>query len=223
VRLAAIDTSTALGSVALVEDGRLVAEDGRRVSNAHGESLLPMVSALFAGAGWAPGDVARWGVGIGPGSFTGSRIGVATAKGIAMATGAELVGVTSLDALAFGLEGDLVASVVAAGKGELFLQAKRLGEIVIAPSHVRIAEVAARLAAVAPAGHVVVAGEAAASVDWAPLSGRVSLVVDAPHDAPRAAVVARIALARAAEDADALEPLYVRPPEITVPKGPRKP
>ena len=55
MRLAAIDTSTALGSVALFEDGRLVAEDSRRVSNAHGESLLPMVSALFARAGWAPG------------------------------------------------------------------------------------------------------------------------------------------------------------------------
>ena len=51
MRLAAIDTSTALGSVALVEDGRLVVEDSRRVSNAHGESLLPMVSALFAIAG----------------------------------------------------------------------------------------------------------------------------------------------------------------------------
>ena len=66
MRLAAIDTSTALGSVALFEDGVLVAEDSRRVSNAHGESLLPMVSALFARAGWAAADVARWGVGTRP-------------------------------------------------------------------------------------------------------------------------------------------------------------
>jgi len=224
VRVAAIDTSTALGSVALVEDGRLVAEDSRRVSNAHGESLLPMVSALFSGAGWVPADVARWGVGIGPGSFTGCRIGVATVKGIAMATAAEIVGVTSLDALAFGLDGaDLVVSVVAGGKGELFLQARRRGQVVLAPSHLRIADVGPRLATLAPSGRVLVAGEAASQVDWGPLEGRVSLVVDAPHDAPRAAVVAQIALAAAPVDADLLEPLYVRPPEITVPKRPKKP
>ena len=227
VRLAAIDTSTALGSVALFEDGRLVAEDSRRVSNAHGESLLPMVSALFAGAGWVPSDVKRWGVGIGPGSFTGCRIGVATVKGIVMATGAEIVGVTSLDALAFGLDdADLIVSLVPGGKGELFLQAKRRGEFVLAPSHLRIGEIAARLAALealTPGGRVVVAGEAAAEVDWAPLAGRVSLLTTPPHDAPRAAVVGRIALTAPPGDADALEPLYVRPPEITVPKGHPKP
>ncbi len=55
-RLAAIETSTALGSVALFEDGALVAEDERRVSNAHGESFLPMVNALFERVGWRPGD-----------------------------------------------------------------------------------------------------------------------------------------------------------------------
>jgi tRNA threonylcarbamoyladenosine biosynthesis protein TsaB len=224
MRLAAIDTSTTLGSVALVEDGRLVAEDSRRVSNAHGESLLPMVSALFANAGWAPADVARWGVGIGPGSFTGCRIGVATVKGIAMATGAEIVGVTSLDALAFGLDSaDLVVSLVRGGKGELFLQAKRRGEFVVSPSHLRIADIATRLAALELNGRIVVAGEAAAEVDWSPLEGRVSLVLEPPHDAPRAAVIARIALTGAPEDADALEPLYVRPPEITMAKGPKKP
>ena len=224
MRVAAIDTSTALGSVALVEDGRLVAEESRRVSNAHGESLLPMVSALFAAVGWAPGDVARWGVGIGPGSFTGCRIGVATVKGIAMATGAAIVGVTSLDALVFGLLGaDLVASVVAGGKGELFLQAKRHGETILAPSHLRIADIAPRLATLEPIGRIVVAGEAASPVDWTLLEGRVSLLADPPHDVPRARVIAQMVLAAEPVDADRLEPLYVRPPEITVPKGPKKP
>jgi tRNA threonylcarbamoyladenosine biosynthesis protein TsaB len=227
VRLAAIDTSTALGSVALVEDGRLVAEDSRRVSNAHGESLLPMVSALFASAGWVPADVSRWGVGVGPGSFTGCRIGVATVKGIVMATGAEVVGVTSLDALAFGLDAaDLVVSLVRGGKGELFLQAKRAGALVLAPSHLRIGDIAARVASLATDGRVVVAGECAIEVDWAALhalEGRLTLLVEPPYDAPRAVVVARIAQAGAPEDADALEPLYVRPPEITVPKGHQKP
>src|SRR5580700_3679612 len=132
-RVAAIDTSTSLGSVALFEDGALVAEDAQRVSNAHGESLLPMVDALFTRVGWRPHDVGRWGVGVGPGSFTGVRIAVATAKGIAIATGAELVGVTALDAVAFGVEArddDAVASLLDAMKGESFLQVRLRGRLV---------------------------------------------------------------------------------------------
>ncbi len=232
MRLAAIDTSTALGSVALFQDGQLVAEDGRRVSNAHGESLLPMVDAIFQRVGWVPADVARWAVGVGPGSFTGLRIGLATAKGVALATGADLVGVTSLDALAFGLPdvdgADLVVSVVPAGKGELFIQARRGGTLVLEPSHLPVATIAARVAGLARQAYagarVVVAGEAALEVDWSGLGARVSLEVQAPHDLPRAASVGAIALARAAdpaEDADALEPVYVRAPEITVPKTTR--
>jgi tRNA threonylcarbamoyladenosine biosynthesis protein TsaB len=147
---------------------------------------------------------------------------VATVKGIAMATGAAIVGVTSLEALAFGLEGDdLVVSVVPGGKGELYVQASRGGRSVLAATHVRIGDLPSRIAALEPGGRVVVAGEAAATVDWSALGDRVSLRVDVPHDAPRATVVGRIALSRTPEDADALEPLYVRPPEITVSKGPK--
>jgi tRNA threonylcarbamoyladenosine biosynthesis protein TsaB len=220
VRIAAIDTSTALGSVALVEDGRLVAEDARRVSNAHGESLLPMVSAVFDGAGWTPAQIGRWAVGIGPGSFTGCRIALATAKGITLVTGAEIVGVTSLDAVAYGLaEEGLVVSVVPGGKGELFLQARRDGRLVLPPCHVRVGHVAATVAALDADGPVAVAGEAAAEVSWTALGRRVSLVIAAPNDLPRASAIARLALGRPAEDADALEPLYVRAPDITAPKG----
>jgi tRNA threonylcarbamoyladenosine biosynthesis protein TsaB len=239
-RLAAVETSTALGSVALFEDGRLVVEDSRRVSNAHGESLLPMVSALFERATWSPSDVSRWAVGVGPGSFTGCRIGLATVKGIALVTGAAIVGVTSLDALAFGLEGaDVVVSVVAGGKGELYLQATRGGDVLLAPSHLRIGEVAACISALVPDGRVIVAGEAASVVDWSVLGERISAIVASPHDLPRASVVGRIGLERLErrqsrdpadlglaaerererEHADALEPVYVRPPDITMPKG----
>lgn len=220
-RVASVDTSTALGSVALFEDGRLVAEDARRVSNAHGESLLPMVHALFERVGWRPADVARWGVGVGPGSFTGVRIAVATAKGIVLATGAELVGVTSLDALELDVEGEVVATLVDAGKGEVFLQARRGGRggpLLLQPTHARVGEIGARLAAVTGDARVVLVGEVAAPLDLAALGDRVKRLTDAPHDLPRASAVGRIALDRAPEDAAALEPSYVRPPEITAPK-----
>ncbi len=228
MRLAAIDTSTALGSIALFEDGVLVAEESRRVSNAHGESLMPMVSALFDRVGWRPADVARWGVGVGPGSFTGVRIAVATAKGIALATGAELVAVTSLDAIAEGLgtAGEIVVSTVPAGKGELYVQARRGGSLLLAPTHLKTDAVAVAVAGSGSgSGSVVVVGEAAGAVDWSVLGPGVVLRMDPPHDLPHASAVGRIAAVRAAEDADALEPFYVRPPEITMPKarGPTTP
>jgi tRNA threonylcarbamoyladenosine biosynthesis protein TsaB len=221
MRLAAIDTSTVLGSVALFDDGVLVAEDTRRVSNAHGESLLPMVSALFASAGWTAADVARWGVGLGPGSFTGIRIAVATAKGIAIATGAELVGVTSLDAIdhALGTPVETVVSVIGAGKGEVFVQARRGDSRVLPPTHLRAGDVAARLSEIVAGSRVLVAGEGASGIDWSALGVEVELVLAPPHDLPHASSIGRIALTRPAGDADALEPVYVRPPEITMPKG----
>jgi tRNA threonylcarbamoyladenosine biosynthesis protein TsaB len=241
MRLAAIETSTELGSVALFDGGALVAQDAARVSNAHGESLLPMVAALFARGGWRPSDIARWAVGVGPGSFTGVRIAVSTAKGIALATGADLVGVTSLDALADGLDDEplavdvhagerLVLSVLAAGKAEVFVQATQGGRVLVAPCHLPIADAGERVAsALRGAGRfdpargtpVVVAGEAGALVGWSALGDGVVFAAAPPHDLPRASAVGRIALGRAPDDADALEPVYVRPPEVTVPRAPR--
>ena len=219
MRLAAIDTSSPLGSVALFEGAELVFEDARRVSNAHGESLLPMVDALFARAGWKPRDVKRWGVGIGPGSFTGVRIGVATAKGVVIATGAELVGVTSLDAVAFGImarDGEAVASVLEGGKGEVFVQVRVRGELVVPPVNVVTSRVSELLAGVACTA-MVLAGEAASVVAGLPFATR--LLREPPSDLPRAASVGRLAMTRAPDDPDAVEPLYVRAPDITKPKS----
>ena len=211
-RLAAVDTSTELGSVALLEDGVLVAEDAHRVSNAHGESLLPMVSALFERVGWKPADVARWALGVGPGSFTGVRVAVATVTGIALATGAEVVGVTSLDALAEGLEGEVVASVLPAGKGEVYLQVRRGGVLVLAPAHVPMAEAHARLLAAAAGSSLVVAGAIAAEIfAHAPAPAlALTLALSSPHDLPRALSVALVALRRPPAT-QPLEPVYVRP------------
>jgi tRNA threonylcarbamoyladenosine biosynthesis protein TsaB len=228
VRLVAIDTSSPLGSVALFEHSELIAEDVRPVAAGHGESLLPAVDAMLGRAGWDPASIVRWAVDIGPGSFTGLRIGLATVKGVLLVTGAELVTVTSLDALAYGASpDDLVVSLLAAGKGEIFIQAKRRGDVIVPPSYLRAGDVARavrELAAITPAAKVVVAGEAAKQVDWSAMAGRpMEIRVDPPHDCPRASAVGRLALARApACDVDALEPLYIRPPDITMPK-PRVP
>ena len=217
MRLAAIDTSSALGSVALFENGVVIAEAAQRVSNAHGESLLPMVGAVFSKVGWPARSVHRWAVGIGPGSFTGVRVAVATVKGMVLATGASVVGVTSLDALAEGLDEALIVSVMRAGKGEVFVQARSSGVLVLAPEHVPLGEVALRVHGVLrPAETVTVVGEAASEVDWAALGRPPVLVAEPPHDLPRAGSVGRIALMRSPVDADSLEPVYVRAPDITI-------
>jgi tRNA threonylcarbamoyladenosine biosynthesis protein TsaB len=210
-RLVAIDTSTALGSVALFEGGRVLHEVEHRVSNAHGESLLPLVERALASAGWKPKDVERWGVGIGPGSFTGTRIAVSTVKGIVLATGAEVVGVTSFDAIAFGAamsSNETRACVLDAGKGELYVQiASR------PPSHVLARMAAAFFAAEAEDDGVtawLAVGAGASLVAWANAKVPARLLVEAPHDVPRARAIAPLAAARAPVDPDALEPLYVQ-------------
>jgi len=221
MRLAAIGTSTELGSVALFEGGALVAEDERRVSNAHGESLLSMVSALFERVGWRPADVATWAVDVGPGSFTGVRVGVATATGIALATGASLVGVTSLDAVAAGLAldpGVVVASALPAGKGEVFLQAVTAAGRVLEPAHVALPGAASRLLEAAGGAALVVAGAIAREIPGLPGRAGVRLLGDPPHDLPRASAVGRLGLARSS-GTGALEPFYVRPPDLAAPKG----
>jgi tRNA threonylcarbamoyladenosine biosynthesis protein TsaB len=217
-RLAAVESSTETASVALFDGGRLVVEESLRAQGRYGEALLPMIDAVFARVGWAPRDVSRWGVGVGPGSFSGVRVAVAVVKGVVAATGAQLVGVTSLDALAYGVDDrDLTVGIVRAGRAEVFVQATRAGRLVQRPVHLPLAEVGTRIAALEPAGRVVVVGEAARGIDWSALASRVSITSDAPHDLPRASSVGRIAAHREPDDAYGLEPVYVMPPQITMP------
>jgi tRNA threonylcarbamoyladenosine biosynthesis protein TsaB len=221
LRLAAVDTSTPLGTVALFDGAARVASGSESVSNAHGESLLPMIDRVFAEAGWSPGDVDRWAVGIGPGSFTGVRIGVGTVKGIALATGAEIVGVTSLDAMVEGLPASrdaAVASVLFAMKGELFVQLHRAGATLLAPVNLRIEDAAARLAELAGEDLVLVGHGALLIAGTCP---GVPVFSDPPHDLPRAESIARAAMRRDPCDLASLEPLYVRPPEVTLPRQAR--
>jgi tRNA threonylcarbamoyladenosine biosynthesis protein TsaB len=221
--MVAVETSGPIGSVALFDGEKLVAEAAQSVPNAHGERVLPLIDELLRAAGWAAVDVERWGVGVGPGSFTGIRVGLALVKGIVIATGAELVGVSSFDALGAGLGDDTaVATLLPAGKGEVFVRMRLRAQICIEPSHLSVGSVAATIAAAAEAAApLVVAGDVARTVDWTCLGTRVALETNAPHDFPRASAVGRLAMGRDASAVDVVEPVYVRPPEITMPKSKR--
>jgi tRNA threonylcarbamoyladenosine biosynthesis protein TsaB len=147
MRLLAFDTATAATVVALVVDEappgggtpeRVISEGASSGGHAfarelrhdpapgerpgHATQLLPLATRLLDEAGLTFTDVDRIAVGIGPGTFTGLRIGVATARALAQASGAELVGVSTLRTLATGAGRDgPVLAVIDARRGEAFV------------------------------------------------------------------------------------------------------
>jgi tRNA threonylcarbamoyladenosine biosynthesis protein TsaB len=121
--LLAIDTSTDRAAVALAdEEGGLhvdTIDSGRR----HGRNLIPRLKALLASAGIGPKDLGAIAVGLGPGSYTGLRVGVTAAKTLAYATGAVLVGLDSLHAIGRNAPPDAsrISVIADAQRGELYI------------------------------------------------------------------------------------------------------
>ena len=101
MRYLTIDTTTKVSAVALAEDGLLIAESFLHTKLNHSERLVPMLDQLFTAAAWKLEDLDLIGVVRGPGSFTGIRIGIATAQGLAQVLNLPLLGILSLDALAW--------------------------------------------------------------------------------------------------------------------------
>src|SRR5215218_6000453 len=103
----AIDTSTAACSAALFDAaGACVAHRDELIGRGHAERLVPMLDELLAGR-----RADRILVGVGPGSFTGIRVGIAAAQGLAIGWGAELLGMSSLALLAAGADGEVAVAV----------------------------------------------------------------------------------------------------------------
>jgi tRNA threonylcarbamoyladenosine biosynthesis protein TsaB len=132
-----LDTATPATAVALLDgDGRLrEARDdpGPGERPRHAQRLLVLAAELLAGAGlrWDALDAVA--VGVGPGGYTGLRIGLASARGLARAAGAGLLGVGTLRALAEPLRGRAAAAVLDARRGEAFVAVYRDGEELLAP------------------------------------------------------------------------------------------
>ncbi|MGH7865581.1 MAG: tRNA (adenosine(37)-N6)-threonylcarbamoyltransferase complex dimerization subunit type 1 TsaB [Candidatus Binataceae bacterium] len=120
-----IDTSSPIARLALVAYGRVVASESRR-PRSHAAELADAVAQLLASAAVGISDLAAVAVAIGPGSFTGLRIGISYAKGLAMASHCAVVGIPSLDCLALaaleraGNRERLICPVVDARRGEVY-------------------------------------------------------------------------------------------------------
>jgi len=191
----AFDTATDVATSALVDDGEVL---GERVSRA--QTLLEDVDALLRQGGAHPSEIDALAVGIGPGSFTGVRIGLAAARGLAVALDVRGAGVSTLDALAAGAPG--AVPVVDARRREVFALVG--GEArVLAPAELPVA-----------VGAVCVGSGAVRYRELLEENGAVVPPDDDERHLPRARFHAQ--LAGELGPVDAIEPLYLRLPDAKV-------
>jgi tRNA threonylcarbamoyladenosine biosynthesis protein TsaB len=226
VNLLALETATSVCGVALLRDGVLMAErwvDERYVA---AERLFGFIDEVLQQGGVSVGELSAVAVSIGPGSFTGLRIGLSVAKGLHAATGLEIVPVPTLEALATaGADcartggAAMILAALDARRNEVYCQLFDIGSDRVAPvwevQDLAVEEVVRRL----PARPITVTGDAREKVAGAPggREGRKDsplIFLPAEHARCSAAAVARLGAALvesgARSDPAALEPRYVK-------------
>lgn len=197
--LLALDTSTAACTAALFDaEGLCIASSDEIIGRGHAERLLPMLESLLDGR--RPSSIL---VGVGPGSFTGLRVGIAAAHGLAIGWNARLQGMSSLALIAASAESDGdIAAAVAGGHGELFVQQfdgalDQSGPVLNLPPAAAADSISAALVAGSGASALVAARGSGTAVEcW-----------------PRAALALRLPAALRSLDPS---PVYARPPDAKV-------
>ena len=202
----AFDTAAAHCAAALLSGTTLLAEAEEAMTKGQAERLFPLLEDLLAsaGAGWR--DVARIGVGIGPGNFTGTRISVAAARGLAVSLNVPALGVTSFESLALDHIGPVLTSVDARA-GRVYLQwfdEKMRGQPVTA-------DIDRFDPAIAPPGCTVIGHRAETLAEF--LGTRTA---DPAH--PTAHAIALIAATGVVDPAKRPAPLYMHPPDAAPPR-----
>jgi tRNA threonylcarbamoyladenosine biosynthesis protein TsaB len=218
----AIDSAgSACSVVVAVGDTLLCAE---RIEGNHGqaEALMPMVDAVMGRSGLLPGKLGLIAATVGPGSFTGIRVGLAAARGIALATGAQLVGVSSFEAVAAGLgwpecaESRSLLIAIESRREDIYVQLFDRTCIPVGhPAAVMPAALAQMVHTAVGAVPLLIAGDAAHRAACV-LSDCMD-VVARENSAPDAVGVWRAGLDRWCDGAvDPPRPLYLRPPDVTL-------
>ena len=197
------DTSLAHCGAALMRGDTCLAALYEDMTTGQVARLMPMIEEVLAEGGCAYSDLAAIGVGIGPGNFTGIRISVSAARGLALGLGVPAIGVSVLEALALGTEGPVLACLDARqGKGYF----QRFGYGAAGPFLAEIANLTSEpegLACIGPLG-----AQMAEQI-----GGRHLPAVYAP-----AAAVARIALERRGQELPRPAPLYLRSADAAPPR-----
>jgi tRNA threonylcarbamoyladenosine biosynthesis protein TsaB len=178
------------------------------MARGHQERLAPMARAVMAEAGIGFDRLDRIGVTLGPGSFTGLRVGIAFAKGLAAALSLPAVGIGTLEALAADA-GGLVFAVIDARRDQVYVQGFEDGRALMAPDALSVPTAAARIAELSMGRDFTLIGSGGPLL--ADLAPRARLIAGEGADA---AHVARLAAARAPGP---LRPLYLRTPDAKLP------
>ena len=227
MKILALDSAIGACSVALWQDGTVVARRFAAMDRGQSEVLIPMAREVLAEAGTDFPSIDMFGVTTGPGAFTGLRIGLAAARGMALASGRPLAGVSTFDAVAHGLpagerEGRSVLVAVESRREDIFIQWFDSKLITMGEARsVRPEDL------VLPDTPVLVAGDGAARLHslFGVSPGNEGMATNrdvrfaSGEGFPDAADVARLVALRGA-DAAAMappQPFYLRPPDVTLP------
>jgi tRNA threonylcarbamoyladenosine biosynthesis protein TsaB len=213
MRILAIDTALEACSVVLMDGDTIVAHEQQTMARGHAEALMPMIERLRDTAGLDFATLDRIAVTVGPGSFTGLRVGIAAARGIGLATGKPVVGITSLGAFAAPLiAADATTPVVAvidARHSHLYLQAfDGDGATRIKPGFFPIEDAVHLVVPLAPR----LVGNAAATLAAAWPADEPAPVAIEQQTAPLVEWVARLGTVADAASAPP-KPFYLRPPD----------
>ena len=205
-----LDTCLNACSVAVLDGDTVLAHASEAMARGHQERLAPMAQAVMAEAGIPFSKLQRIGATVGPGSFTGLRVGVAFAKGLGSALGIPAVGVGTLEALAAEANG-LVASAIDARRDQIYLQVFDDGQALMAPDVLPLGTAAARLAELAMGRTLTLVGSGAPLLSE--LAPGADVLTPAGCDAR---AVARLA---AGKPPTPIRPLYLRAPDAKLPGG----
>jgi tRNA threonylcarbamoyladenosine biosynthesis protein TsaB len=203
-----LDTCLSTCSVAVIDGERVLAHASEPMARGHQERLAPMAQEVMRAAGVAFPALERVGVTVGPGSFTGLRVGLAFAKGLASALSAPAVGIGAMEALAAEAAG-LAFVAIDARRGQVYGQAFEGGQALMAPDAMTVETAAARLAEISQGRPLTLIGSGAGLL--AEMVRGAEVVAAEGADAR---VVARLAAQRPAAR---LRPLYLRAPDAKLP------
>jgi tRNA threonylcarbamoyl adenosine modification protein YeaZ len=212
VRILAIDTALGACAACVVDEGRAepLAQETLVMERGHAEALVPLLDRVVSKVEGGFHALDRVAVTVGPGSYTGLRVGIAAARAIGLAARVPVVGVTTLSALLAALVAEdnrrVLAAAIDARHGQVYFQAIAPGgQSIVAPALVRVRD-AARLmggaASLVGSGAIAVAAEAAGA----------DIAVHDPRPFPDIAWVARLGLVADPEQA-LPKPLYLRGPD----------